>query len=399
MINTSLMVRSLHISGIIFIICILFFDTTYAQFDQPGNDKSMFRGVSGVTMGVIHQQWTLQDSGTISQQSAPLSVSVPLGDRFLLSVTNSGVMTKFDTTEVSSLVDTRLSLSYVLPGDKIWLTGGVSIPTGKTNLNASQLTVASFISQTAFAYHVPTFGQGFNGNLALVYAGTITRRMVVGIGASYYFKGKYEPIEAVQKIEYDAGDELSVNLGYDFITYSKAARISLDLTATYFLKDKITDNSGTRTIFQLGQRVIGLLAYSLRTENLNHLAQLRVRYRLPSTSYSTDTTEYNASTQFEGQYSLSYPVNEWLLGSAIVELKSYTPEQTLVSGIVVETGKAQITSFGFDATFLFSEIIVPTFSFRYSTGEITLEANNAIGKSKVHDVSGLLVGLGIRVSF
>ncbi len=389
MINTSLKVRSLHISGVIFILSILFFDTASAQFEQPGNDKSMFQGASGVTMGVIHQQWTVQDSGTISQQSAPLTVSVPLGDRLLLSVSNSGVMTKFDTTEVSSLVDTRLSLSYVLPGDKIWLTGGVSIPTGKTNLSASQLTVASFISQNAFAYHVPTFGQGFNGNLALVYAGTITRRMVLGIGASYYFKGKYEPIETVQKIEYDAGDEFSLNLGYDFITYSKVARISLDLTATYFLKDKITDNSGTRTIFQLGERVIGLLAYSLRTENLNHLAQLRVRYRLPSTSYSTDTTEYNASTQIEGQYTLTYPVNDWLLGSAV---------QTLVSGIVVETGKAQITSFGFDATFLFSQIIVPTFSFRYSTGEITLEDNNAAGKSKVHDVSGLLVGLGIRVS-
>ena len=383
------MFRSFHISAVIITAISLFFDTASAQFDQPGGSKSIFSSASGVTFGGTQQQWTLQDSGTISQQSAPVSISVPLANRVLFSIINSGAITTFDTSKVSSLVDTRLSLSYVFPGEKFWLTGGVSIPTGKTKLNASQLQLASLISQTAFAYHVPTFGQGLSGNVAIVYAGTLTRRMVLGLGLSYFYKGKYEPVEAFSKFEYDAGDEFSLNLGYDFITYSKIARISFDLTATYFLEDKLNG----ATVFHSGPRIVGLVSYSLKTGNLNHILQLHIRYRLPNTFYSgTVTTKYDVTTQFEGQYALSMPLNEWLLGTGVVGTKIFTADQIPVGGIPVETGKAQIGSAGCDATFLFSDIIFPTLSFRYAMGNVTLE-------NKVKDVHGFEIGLGIRVAF
>jgi len=389
MINTSLMLRSFHISTVIFAVTLLFFDTTLAQFEQPGGSKSLFSGASGMSLGGTQQQWTLQDSGTISQQSAPISISIPLGDRMLFSVTNSGATTKFDTAKVSSIVDTRLSLSYVFPGEKFWLTGGVSMPTGKTKLNTSQLQLAALISQTAFAYRVPTFGQGLSGNIAIVYAGTITRRMVVGLGASYYYKGMYEPVEAASKFEYDAGDEFSLNLGYDFITYSKIARISLDLTATYFFEDKL---NGT-TVFHSGPRMIGLAAYTIKTGSMNHLLQIRVRYRLPNTFYNgSTTTKYDATTQTEGLYSLSYPLNEWLLGTAVGELKMFTADQIPVAGVPIETGKAAIGSTGFDVTFLFSDFFYPTLNVRYALGNITLE-----GVSR--DVQGVEAGLGVRIVF
>jgi hypothetical protein len=388
MINTSLVLRSFHISAVILSV-ILFFDTAAAQFEQPGGSKSLFSGASGITLGGTQQQWTLQDSGTVTQQSAPISISVPLANRVLFSVTNSGAITTFDTSKVSSIVDTRISLSYVFPGEKFWLTGGVSIPTGKIRLTTPQLHMASLISQTAFAYRVPTFGQGLSGNIAVVYAGTITRRMVVGLGASYFYKGKYEPVEASSKFEYDAGDEFSANLGYDFITYTKVARISFDLTATYFFEDKL---NGT-TVFHSGPRFIGLAAYSLKTGNTSHLLQMRVRYRLPNTFYSgTVTTKYNKTTQMEGLYSLSYPLYPWLLGAAVGEVKVFTADQIPVGGIPVETGKAQIGTAGFDATFLFSDIIYPTLNLRYSAGNVTLE-------NKVKDVQGIEAGVMIRIVF
>jgi hypothetical protein len=389
MINTSLKVCSFHISVVIIAAISLFFDTASAQFEQPGGNKSIFSGATGVTFGGTQQQWTLQDSGTISQQSAPVSISVPLTNRVLLSIVNSGAITTFDTSKVSSIVDTRLSLSYVFPGEKFWLTGGVSLPTGKTKLNVSQLQLASLISQTAFAYHVPTFGQGLNGNIAIVYAGTLTRRMVLGLGLSYFYKGKYEPVEAFSKFEYDAGDEFSLNLGYDFITYSKVGRISFDLTATYFLEDKL---NGV-TVFHSGPRFVGLVSYSLKTGNLNHFLQLHVRYRLPNTFYSGSTaTKYDVTTQFEGQYSLSMPLNEWLQGTAIAGVKIFTADQIPIGGVPVITGKAQIGSIGYDATFLFSNIIYPTISFRYAMGSVTLE-------NRLKDVHGFEIGLGIRVAF
>ncbi len=383
------MFRSFHISAVLLTAILLFFDNASAQFEQPGGSRSIFAGASGVTIGAVTQQWTIKDSGTVSQQSAPFSLSVPLFNRMLISVTNSGASSSFGSEKVSGIVDTRVSLSYVFPGDKIWLTGGVSVPTGKTKLTTPQLKLASLVSQTAFAYRVPTFGQGLSGNMAIVYAGTITRRMVLGIGVSYYYKGKYEPVEAASKFEYDAGDEISVNLGYDFITFSKVARLSFDMTATYFLDDQL---NGTN-VFRSGPRFIGLAAYSIKSGSMNHLVQLRSRYRLPNTFYNSGTaTKNEAALQMEGQYTLSYPVAEWLQGSAVGEVKNFASDQVLVGGVPIESGKAQIFSIGADGTFLFSSVIYPTLTLRYATGSVTME-------NKAKDVHGIEAGLMIRVIF
>lgn len=386
--NTSFHRRNLHISAIIFVFG-LFFETAFAQFSQPGGDKSLFQGVSGITLGGVVQQWNIEDSGSVLQQASPVTISVPIGERVLMTIANSGSVTTHDTSKVSGISDTRVSLSYVFPGEKLWLTAGGSIPTGKTKLSPSELSVTSLVSQTAFAFSVPTFGQGYSGNVALVYAGTITRRMVLGIGASYYFKGNYEPVQSSQKFDYNPGDEISLNLGYDFITYSKVARISFDITATYFLEDKLNG----ATIFHSGPRGIGLISYSLKDGDYNHHIQLRARYRLQNTYYrSTDTAKYKASTQLEGQYSLMYPLNNWLIGTGIGEIKYYTGDQIPFGTSVIETGAAQIVSLGGDFTFLFSDIVLPTLNLRYSFGTVRMD-----GKDK--SVNGISLGLGLKISF
>jgi hypothetical protein len=389
MINTFFMIRSFHISAVILMSVLLFFENASAQFEKPGASRSIFAGASGVTIGGVTQQWTIKDSGTISQQSAPININVPLSNRMLMSVTSSGASTAFDTSSFSGLADTRVSLSYVFPGDKIWLTGGVSMPTGKTKLGAQGLSLSSLASQTAFAYKVPTFGQGLSGNAALVYAGTITRRMVLGIGLSYFYKGNYEPIDAVSKFEYDAGDEFSANLGYDFITYSKVARLSIDITATYFLDDELNG----KKIFKSGPRFIGLAAYSIRSGSMNHLVQLRSRYRLANTFYSSGSElKNNATLQLEGQYTLSSPLTEWLQGSGMIEYKTFGVDQVIVGLVPVETGKASILTFGADGTFLFSSVVFPTVSLRYGTGTVMMD-------ERLRDVQGIEAGISIRVLF
>lgn len=370
----------------------LFFETSQAQFDQAGGNRSLFAGASGVTIGATHQQWTIQDSGTVSQQSAPITVSVPLSNRSLMTITNSGYSSGFDTAKLSGLVDTRLMFSYVFPGDKFWLSGGVSVPTGKTKLTSSELQLSSLVSQAAFAYRTPSVGQGLNGNLSLVYAGTITRRMVLGIGLSYYYKGTYDPVKAIT-LSYDPGDEFSANLGFDYITFSKAARFSIDITGTYFLQDKAKDAVKQYTVFQSGPRAIVVAAYSLKAGPSSHAVQLRFRYRQPNTFYSNNiATKYDAALQTEGLYSFSTPLAEWLQGSAVAEAKLFAADQVPIGGIPVETGKANIVSAGVDGTFLFSTVVMPTLSLRAASGTVTLE-------NKVRSVTGLEAGLGVRVMF
>ena len=360
-----------------------------AQIAKPGyEDKLLFRGITGVTVGGNQMQWELKGYTTISQQSAPVSVAVPLSNRMLFTLANYGAISTSDTTKVQGVADTRVSLSYILPGDKFWLTTGASIPTGQTKLEIDQLAMMSIMSQNAFGYKVPVFGQGLNANLGIAYATPLTRRFVLGIGTSFIYKGSYEPLNN-SPITYDQGDEVSTNVGFDYITYAKTSRVSLDITASYFFEDKLGDVKK----FQSGPRLMLFGVYALKTENMNHQFSGRLRYRLQNTSFTdTVSTKYDAGTQVEGQYSLTYPLNSWLTGAAIGEIKYYTGDQFHNGIQVVETGAAHVYSLGGDFIFLVSEILLPTLSVRYSTGDITIEDIN-------YDITGVEIGFGLKVSF
>ncbi len=391
MIITSLICRTFHIGSVLFLGFLICFTHLRAQIAKPGyEDKLLFRGISGITVGGTQMQWELKGYKTISQQSAPLTIAVPLSNRVLLTAANYGAISASDTTKVQGIADTRVSLSYVLPGDKFWLTAGASIPTGKTKLESDELTMMSIMSQNAFAYKVPVFGQGLNANLGGAYATPLTRRFVLGLGISYVYKGTYEPL-AVGGTEYDPGDEISANVGFDYITYSKTSRVSFDLTASYFGEDEL--QAGTVFKFQSGARLMAFGVYALRTETVNHQLSGRLRYRLPNTTITdTASTKYDAGMQIEGQYSLTYPLNEWLTGVAVGELKYYTADQLPVADKVVETGKAQIISLGPDLLFHFTDTVLPILTVRYSTGGITID-------DEEYDLTGFEIGLGLKVSF
>lgn len=395
MINTSLKHHNLHISAAIVVLFALFFDTVSAQTEK-GSDRSIFRGAYSATIGGTQQQWVLTDKngnefGTVLQRSAPVTVSVPLANRLLMTVANSGVMSEYDTASSANIVDTRITLSYVFPGEKLWLTGSGSLPTGKTKLDQSELSMTSLLGQTAFAYKAPTFGQGYTGNISLVYAGSLTRRMVLGLGLSYFYKGPFSPLEG-SAVEYDAGDEISLNTGFDYITYSKTARFSVDITATYFLKDRISNTSGAfDPVFEAGPRVIANLIYSLKTETVNHMFLLRSRYRLQN-NFISSSKRYDASTQVEGQYSLGTMLMNGIYASFIGEGKYYTPDQ-LPSGLTyVESGDAVIGSAGADFTLTTWGWLMPTAGVRFARGTATIAGTE-------YDVSGVDVSFSLRFSF
>lgn len=388
MIITTFKLRALHI-GAVFFIGMTAVQVLSAQIAKPGyDDKLLFRGMTGITTGGVQQSYTLQGFGTVSQQSAPFSVAVPITNRMLLMVANSVGSSKADTAELQGIADTRVSLSYVLPGDKFWLAAGASVPTGKTKLTSSELLVSTKISQAALALRMPVFGQGFNGNIGLAYATAFTRRLVFGLGTSYAFKGEYEPIDA-SSIKYNPGDEISANMGIDFITYSKEARLSLDISGTYFLEDQLNDAK----IFQSGPRAIIFAVYSLKMGDFNHQLSTRIRYRSQNTSITdSSSTKYDAGIQAEGQYTLTHQLNEWLIASAVGEVKYYTPDQLVISGQLVESGNAEIGSVGADFLFIFSDIITPTLSLRYMQGNITID-------DQFYDLSGFEAGVGLKISF
>ncbi len=357
------------------------------------SEKLLFRGVTGISMSAGQQEWKLADLGKLRQQSLPVSIAVPLGNRILFSVSNSPASAKHDTTTVQGLVDTKISMSYVVPGDKVWVNGSVSVPTGKTKLTPIEAQVTKLIAQSALGYRVPVFGQGLNANLGFAYAYSVSRRFVIGIGSSFLYKNKYTPIvipgNSSAKFEYDPGEEISGNIGFDYTTQSKATRISFDATGTYYFPDKLNNVK----IFLSGIRGMGFLVLSQKWGITTHAVQLRGRFRSQNTVYdTTSSSKYKSAQHYEAQYSLSFAVARWLSLTAYGESKNYTSDQFPLNGAIIETGTAKVNSGGIDCGIPISSLFYFSFGGRYNIGKITID-------NIERSVSGIEFNGGLRVSF
>jgi hypothetical protein len=334
------------------------------------DERLLFQGMTGITVGASQQSWNLKDEGNVVEQSAPTLISLPLSNRILLSVANSPAISKLDTMTLQGIADTRVGFSYVVPGDKLWVNGGVSVPTGVTKLTENELTIATLISETSLDYHVPVFGQGLNANLGLAYAYPLQRRLIVGFGASYVYKGEYQPasIEGFSQM-YKPGDEISLNAGLDYSSFSKLSRFSVDLTVTNYFPDQL----GGQNFIQSGLRFMTLAVYSVKWGPLTHQLQVRTRLRTQSELYSSGVAEkFKSSQHYEAQYTASWSPAEWFSLSVLGEGKLHTGDQIPFGVGIFETGKAQLASAGAEAGFSITSWFGIAFNAKYGAGSVVI---------------------------
>ena len=362
-----------------------------AQMRGPKYDERLlFRGMTGITIGGSQQEWTLKDRGKFLQQSVSAALAIPVSNRILLTVSNSPGIAKSDTMKLQGIADTRVGISYVTPGDRVWINGAVSLPTGVTKLTESQLRVASIISQSALAYRVPVFGQGTNANLGFAYAFPAQRRLIVGLGASVLYKGEYQPSSITGLSDkYDPGDEISVNGGIDYTTFSKSSRLSADVTVTNYFPDKLNGEN----FIQSGLRVMTMLVYSLKWGETVHLVQFRTRLRTQSEIFNSGVSEkFKSSQHYEFQYTASWLPMKWCSLSGLIEGKVYTGDQIPFGIGIFETGKASLVSLGVEAGLSVFSSLGLSLNAKYGTGSVVIDniKNNA---------TGIEFGGGMRLQF
>ena len=361
-------------SGSIFVLWMLlvsFGQPLIAQSAGPTYDERLlFQGMTGITVGVSQQAWNLKDEGNVVEQSAPTMLSLPLSNRILFSVANSPAISKLDTMTLQGIADTRVAFSYVVPGDKLWINGGVSLPTGVTKLTESELSIAALISETSLDYNVPVFGQGTNANLGFAYAYPLQRRLIVGFGASYVYKGAFQPasIEGFSQ-KYQPGDEISLNTGLDYTSFSKLSRFSADVTVTNYFPDKV----GGQNFIQSGLRFMTLAVYSVKWGPLTHRLQVRTRLRTQSEIFSSGVGEkFKSSQHYEAQYTAMWAPKEWCSLSVLGEGKLHTGDQIPFGVGIFETGKAQLVSAGVEAGFSMTSWFGIAFNAKYGTGSVVI---------------------------
>ncbi len=183
-----------------------------------------------VTMEGIYQRFT-DEGEDISEFSVPLGIFLPIGNTVALSLqTNYASVSGSDVATVSGLGDAQFVASYFQPAGtgSIVFSVGVNATTGQNALSFDEFRTSALAGQTAYDLRVPTFGQGLRVAPAVTYAFPVGERLALGLGASYQYRGPYEPLDDLPD-EYDPGEEILLTAGVD-LEVTPTSSFSVDLS-------------------------------------------------------------------------------------------------------------------------------------------------------------------------
>ncbi len=190
-----------------------------AAASPGGNALSIQAGVAGRT-------WTIEsDEGEfdVKQTSFPLLIRTPLVSEGLrLSIFTAAVSSDVEGGADRSLggaVDTRLRLNYLMPNDRVVLSGGVSLPTGQTDLDSSEVIVSRAVSNQILGFRTNRYGEGLDlsGNIAVAWP--LNNQWSAGGGAGATLKGTFDYApEALNGLgEVAPGNEFHISGGLSYL--------------------------------------------------------------------------------------------------------------------------------------------------------------------------------------
>lgn len=219
-------------------------------------------GSIGARTGVTFEQWTFGCCSAASPDASirrasewtvPLTVDISLGRVAINAyaawmhgeVTLRGAGQP--TFQLDGATDTYVRASVRMAGDALLLTLGANVPTGKTALDAGQLSVLEAVGAPALRYQTPVLGTGWGGTTGLVYTARVGD-WSWGFGASYEYRGQYSPAQA-EALGLGAGDfdlrpgqAIRLSVGTDGLVGQSAMTVSL--ASTLYTRDRVALTAG-----------------------------------------------------------------------------------------------------------------------------------------------------------
>jgi len=198
------------------------------------------------------------DGQTLTQWSTRLFAAVPVTRRLQTYLRASAAATGGDgLSSVQGLDDLQLGGTYAqaLPRGSLVFGLDVTVPTGKRNLSPTEWRTAIATSQDVYDFRVSSFGQGLNAEPRVTWAVPVSRNVIVGIGASYTYRGSYEPSSTIAGA-YNPGNELGAFGGLD-VRIGRASALSADVSVTRFGTDTVEGEDR----FEARHRLAGTLQY------------------------------------------------------------------------------------------------------------------------------------------
>jgi hypothetical protein len=192
-------------------------------------------------MGIVYQHYE-DDDLQLSQLTIPFTALVPLTPALGLSLRTVYASTDGDDLAAFfGMADAQAALSYyrTLGAGSAVASLAVNLPVGTAVATREEVETAYLLGLGFFDFRVPSFGQGLNVTPGLTYAFPVAPNLALGVGASYQYRGDFEP-RAFAAETYDPGDEVLLTAGLDY-GLGEASTLALDATYVHYGEDRFGD--------------------------------------------------------------------------------------------------------------------------------------------------------------
>jgi len=130
---------------------------------------------ASIRTSFVLQKWDIQKvKDSVSEGTFPIEINYSIRDNINLQINHFPALSKFGKSEIAGLSDTWVRATYSFANDKALVSFGVGIPTGKTELDSSEIIIARLLSEQSFKFQLPVYGQGLTVSGGIMYALPVT---------------------------------------------------------------------------------------------------------------------------------------------------------------------------------------------------------------------------------
>lgn len=288
-------------------------------FGQSGSNDAPMKLIRGQ---VVFQSFSIEDvDDPITELTLPVQINWPVNSNLNVQLNHSPASSRFGAYQINGLSDTYLKVNYLFLNGKGLFGVGLGLPTGITELEADEFTLSQILSNQAFRFQLPVYGQGFTANAGLAYAYEINKKAVIGLGAHFIFRNKYKPVENSVS-DFDPGDQIGATLGVDF-QINETTKFLLDGLYTYYLPDKVRD----REVFAAGAKISVSVGFLKKMEMMTISGNASLRQKGKNEFWTGTELEPESKNSngpqldFDGTF--RYAMNEQLGLLGLAVLRAY----------------------------------------------------------------------------
>ncbi len=376
-------------SSFVYLLSFAFFEPAFAQATEMEFIREQY-----LRPGVHIKTWSFEEESgfeRFTEIAFPITYSLPVSRRLSLDVVTSPFLSTLSPISgsgesLNNLTDTYIRTSYILGDNLALLNCGVGIPSGKTNLDNKELSIAGIAANRPLDNPVSNLGAGLNLNFGLAVAQKIGS-WVLGLGAGYAFKGEYTALLDTSEITVDPGNELNLSFGIDrdFELENGKAKLIADIVFTNYLRDQYSALRSVPLIFEAGDKIVAQVRFLYPLGIFKPISfSIQNRWRLDNKS--TNAALIDNGNELELSLALFHPLSDKFRFKYVLDSKIY-------SNTVDDAEGAFVFGVGLGGIYKISDYFTFDPTVKFSKGKINTGPGTDIG------ITGFEFSGGLAITF